>query len=326
MKDIILILYIVSFFSGIANMTLNSLSLRSQANDVTKKLLYFNMAFFVYLAVNFGIFFTRLFSQAESMSHLIFSIFDISYVVFIICWVDYADALAENKQSKFTKNVAISAGFTYVILWAVVYVMYTNDLDRVQGMMGQTLSVIAEVVLFVATLECSIVYIAKSLRMKDKKRKRLLLILSILMPLYFIWFLIYDLDVVLRFIGPSGWFIYPFDAVILLYLSVNVVIIYFGYQALWAKPEVADSQLDLLNGEVAKELVQKVAPKFQLTPREIEVLILMVTGRSNTEIAEELTISVYTLKRHINNIFKKTNAKNRHEIVYILKQKNQQDS
>jgi DNA-binding CsgD family transcriptional regulator len=321
MKDIILILYILSFFSGIANMTLNSLSLKSQANDVTKKLLYFNIAFFVYLTVNFGIFFTRLFNQAESMSHLIFSIFDISYVVFIICWVNYADSLAENQQSKLNKNVAISAGFAYVILWAIVYVMYTNDLDRVQGLMGQTLSVIAEVVLFVATLECSIVYIAKSLRMKVEKRKKLLLILSILMPLYFIWFLIYDLDVVLRFIGPSGWFIYPFDAVILLYLSVNIAIIYFGYQALWTKPDVTVSQLDILNIEIAKSLVQEAASKFQLTPREIEVLILMVAGSSNTEISKELTISMYTLKRHINNIFKKTNAKNRHEIVYILKQK-----
>lgn len=322
MKDIILILYILSFFSGIASMTLNSLSLRSQANDVTKKLLYFNIAFFVYLAVNFGIFFTRLFNQAESMSHLVYSIFDISYVVLIICWVNYADALTENKQSKFTKNVAISAGLTYVILWAIVYVMYTNDLDRIQGLMGQTLSVIAEVVLFVATLECSIVYIAKSLRMKDRKRKKLLLTLSILMPLYFIWFLIYDLDVVLRFIGPSGWFIYPFDAVILLYLSVNVVIIYFGYQALWAKPDVAVNQFDILTDEVAEALVQEAAAKFQLTPREIEVLLLMVTGSSNMEITKELTISMYTLKRHINNIFKKTNAKNRHEIVYILKRKN----
>jgi DNA-binding CsgD family transcriptional regulator len=192
--------------------------------------------------------------------------------------------------------------------------------------MGQTLSLIAEVVLFVATLECSIVYIAKSLRMKLKKRKKLLLILSILMPLYFIWFLIYDLDVVLRFIGPSVWFIYPFDAVIVLYLSVNVVIIYFGYQALWTKPDVTLKQVDILNVEIAKALVQEASPIFQLTPREIEVLILMVTGSNNTEIAQALTISIYTLKRHINNIFKKTNAKNRHEIVYLLKQMKQLDS
>lgn len=321
MKDIILILYILSFFSGIANITLNSISLKSHANDVMKKLLCFNIAFFVYLAVNFGIFFTRIFNQAVSMNHLVFSIFDISYMVFIFCWVNYSDALAENKHSKFTKNVAVVAGVVYVVLWAIVYIVYTNNLDRVQGPMGQTLSVIAEAVLFVATIECSVFYIAKSLRMKDGKQQRLLFILSILMPLYFIWYLIYDLDVVLRFIGPSGWFIYPFDAVILLYLLVNVTIIYFGYPTLWKKDDTIGTHFDRLTVDVAKPLVLQAAPKFQLTPREVEVLILMIAGSNNTEIAEALTISMYTLKRHINNIFKKTNAKNRHEIVYILKKK-----
>ena len=321
MKDIILILYIVSFFSGIANITLNSISLKVQRNDISKKLLYFNVAFFVYLAVNFGIFFTRLFNQAESMSHLVYSIFDISYVVLIFCWVNYSDALSENKHSGFTKNVAVSAGIAYIILWAFVYILYTNDLDRVEGLMGQTLSVIAEVVLFVATLECGVLYIAKSLRIKENKRRMLLLILSILMLLYFIWFITYDLDVVLRFIGPSGWFIYPFDAVIVLYLFVNIAIIFFGYSTLWTKDEQSVGQFDRLPLTVATPLVKEAAAKFQLTPREIEVLILMVAGSSNTEITKELTISIYTLKRHINNIFKKTNAKNRHEIIYILKQK-----
>jgi len=321
MKDIILILYIVSFFSGIANITLNSISLKVQRNDISKKLLYFNVAFFVYLAVNFGIFFTRLFNQAESMSHLVYSIFDFSYVVLIFCWVNYSNALSENKHSGFTKNVAVSAGIAYIILWAFVYILYTNDLDRVEGLMGQTLSVIAEVVLFVATLECGVLYIAKSLRIKENKRRMLLLILSILMLLYFIWFITYDLDVVLRFIGPSGWFIYPFDAVIVLYLFVNIAIIFFGYSTLWTKDEQSVVQFDRLPLTVATPLVKEAAAKFQLTPREIEVLILMVAGSSNTEITKELTISIYTLKRHINNIFKKTNAKNRHEIIYILKQK-----
>jgi DNA-binding CsgD family transcriptional regulator len=50
-----------------------------------------------------------------------------------------------------------------------------------------------------------------------------------------------------------------------------------------------------------------------LTGREVEVLRLIAAGRSNREIAEELTISLKTVARHISNIFTKTRAANRTE-------------
>ncbi|HET9223667.1 MAG TPA: LuxR C-terminal-related transcriptional regulator, partial [Roseiflexaceae bacterium] len=42
-----------------------------------------------------------------------------------------------------------------------------------------------------------------------------------------------------------------------------------------------------------------------LTPREIEVLRLITAGKSNQEIAHELTLSVRTVERHISNIYQK---------------------
>jgi predicted ATPase/DNA-binding CsgD family transcriptional regulator len=42
-----------------------------------------------------------------------------------------------------------------------------------------------------------------------------------------------------------------------------------------------------------------------LTPREIEVLRLITAGKSNQEIANELTLSVRTVERHISNIYEK---------------------
>lgn len=43
----------------------------------------------------------------------------------------------------------------------------------------------------------------------------------------------------------------------------------------------------------------------ELTPREMEVLSLMAEGRSNTAIAEELTVSEGAVEKHISNIFSK---------------------
>jgi DNA-binding CsgD family transcriptional regulator/tetratricopeptide (TPR) repeat protein len=50
-----------------------------------------------------------------------------------------------------------------------------------------------------------------------------------------------------------------------------------------------------------------------LTRREVEVLRLIAAGRSNREIAQELTISLKTVARHISNIFAKISAANRTE-------------
>ncbi|HTI15822.1 MAG TPA: LuxR C-terminal-related transcriptional regulator [Dictyobacter sp.] len=48
-----------------------------------------------------------------------------------------------------------------------------------------------------------------------------------------------------------------------------------------------------------------------LSARELEVLYLLATGRSNAEIAHDLVITVNTVKRHVGHIFEKLGAANR---------------
>jgi NarL family two-component system response regulator LiaR len=66
------------------------------------------------------------------------------------------------------------------------------------------------------------------------------------------------------------------------------------------------------------------APNPTLTPREQEVLSLMVAGKSNAQIAELLVISLPTVKTHVSQIFAKLKVKSRAEaIVYSLNHKEQ---
>jgi DNA-binding NarL/FixJ family response regulator len=52
-----------------------------------------------------------------------------------------------------------------------------------------------------------------------------------------------------------------------------------------------------------------------LTMREVEVLALLASGLSNTEIAQRLYLSNATVKTHINRIFAKTGARDRAQAV-----------
>ncbi|MFJ2738865.1 response regulator [Streptomyces sp. NPDC087440] len=56
-------------------------------------------------------------------------------------------------------------------------------------------------------------------------------------------------------------------------------------------------------------------PPDGLTGREREVLTLVGLGRSNTEIAEELFISVTTAKTHVSRLFTKLDARDRVQLV-----------
>ena len=52
-----------------------------------------------------------------------------------------------------------------------------------------------------------------------------------------------------------------------------------------------------------------------LTEREREVLRLLVAGLSNAAIAQELVISVGTVKRHVNSIYTKLGVTSRTQAV-----------
>jgi pimeloyl-ACP methyl ester carboxylesterase/DNA-binding CsgD family transcriptional regulator len=56
-----------------------------------------------------------------------------------------------------------------------------------------------------------------------------------------------------------------------------------------------------------------------LSQREVEVLRLLAAGRSNQQIADELVISLNTVRRHVSNIFDKTGAANRAQATAYAK-------
>ena len=78
--------------------------------------------------------------------------------------------------------------------------------------------------------------------------------------------------------------------------------------AMWLDPQVVPILRDKNCGIIPPRQISRAMFKEQhanLTQREYEVLKLVVDGMSNSEIAQELTISEHTAKAHVCNIIQK---------------------
>jgi DNA-binding NarL/FixJ family response regulator len=64
-----------------------------------------------------------------------------------------------------------------------------------------------------------------------------------------------------------------------------------------------------------RDLTRALAAESPLTRRELDVLRLVATGATNTQIANRLVISSGTVKSHVKNVLRKLQAANRAEAV-----------
>lgn len=79
-------------------------------------------------------------------------------------------------------------------------------------------------------------------------------------------------------------------------------------------PTIAPALLELVR-DSARGSRERQASGPILTPRELEVLELIVAGKSNRQISEALFIEEKTVKNHVSNIYAKLHLKNRYEAI-----------
>ncbi len=69
-----------------------------------------------------------------------------------------------------------------------------------------------------------------------------------------------------------------------------------------------------------KVSIQDAVERFGLTKRESDILELLISGYSNKEICEQIVIANNTLKKHVLNIYRKLDVKNRVQLFRKIKE------
>lgn len=91
--------------------------------------------------------------------------------------------------------------------------------------------------------------------------------------------------------------------------------------AIWIDPSIAEFILEIIQTNEQTEC-NKEAYDFDLTTREKEILKQVALGKSNKDIADELFLSIHTVKNHLKNILQKLCVEDRTQAAILAIKEN----
>ncbi len=88
--------------------------------------------------------------------------------------------------------------------------------------------------------------------------------------------------------------------------------------AIWIDPSIAQFILEIIQtNDINTESQENDGYDFDLTAREKDILKLVALGKSNKEIADELILSIHTVKNHLKNILQKLCVEDRTQAAIL---------
>jgi Response regulator containing a CheY-like receiver domain and an HTH DNA-binding domain len=137
--------------------------------------------------------------------------------------------------------------------------------------------------------------------------------------------LIHDYD--RRRIGPGIFLVMVLQCVPLLfynsqpYIAVIFTLTFFAGNTFLPIYLNYGTLLTVFTAEPAKDpSFEEFCKKFEVSPRETDIVREICNGLSNKEISEKLFISLQTVKDHTHRIYIKTNVKSRVQLIYLVKE------
>lgn len=98
-------------------------------------------------------------------------------------------------------------------------------------------------------------------------------------------------------------------------IYVGLIAVFFTSLGIWVAMQLVKPKIKtiIIEKKVPEQFLlnEKELEKLNLNPREYETLQLLAKGYSNAEIAENLFISLSTVKTHVSNLFVKMDVKSR---------------
>lgn len=317
MPAYVLIILVVMLILMSAATLLIAIMARQKSSELNKDLR--NLSVFVLGHMIFSIFVSYCIINSVDLLPLIkplHVVSDIWYFAVIATWINVIGAFTESLVCKTVvkERLIYEIIAVYGVICECVAVLSGN---RVAGSNEVFVSnegmrhalVLLNALFGVAVLVISIVFLVLSVRTKIKSVYRSgAVFFSSLLILYMVWILIFDYNTVS---GVQNSIVdrISIDPLFIICSLLDVAVLFFFFKK---------DPLEIFSTHSVQQKEERLdafAERYMLTGREKEVLGQVCMGRNNPDIAEALFISEYTVKRHMNKIFQKTEVKNRYELL-----------
>lgn len=266
----------------------------------------------------FVTFFTQL-EISRSLFYTLTTLSDVSYFFVVASWLSTIIIISGNPYLIKTK------GF---IIYTAIYGITVDGLNLMVKFspytFGLNQSDVSNILLYIncmfdiTLIAVSILFILYGLlKMKGEKQQKWVILFSACLAAYMIYITNWDI-ISCKDEVPNQILFSSFDPAHIFYVGMCVMTLYMvtkkeSLRADYYMPEVLGIKYE------QEEAWESFAKEYKLTSRELELLTNVCKGLSNPDIAKKLFISESTVKQHLSHIYKKTNVKNRYELIQKIK-------
>lgn len=313
---ITLFLYIAALLAGTAATTICIIMMQRKKEGLQKNVLEIMLAFLAYLVMSvlLGLLISKSYDHLYVWIAVVFC--DLAYFAVIISWIHLLLALTGKQETRWRKPVMgliigyVIAVESLVLITETVDAMHhgTFAFDYNMRLIVKSLNVLFMLLI----LFCAVRFLVYAINnMKEDQFRRIVVILSVLLMAEILFSAYQD-----QFLGPyhegdisaTLWI----DPLLILFLLLSVgMLLRFRQRGM---PAAAQAGVDM------EQVLDAFAQDTGLTKRETELLHLVYEGYNNEEIADELGISMNTVKHHLSHLFSKCGVRGKHELLSVIAQ------
>lgn len=314
-KMLFTLIYLFALLLGTVVTTLTlvlSIKKKTQLNQNIKN---FSLGFLIYVLVEFLVYYCLANRTSGDILLAGIHVSNICYFIFTFCWIKLLIIISGNqkiiKERTFKISTIIYGIFAEGLAIFIAHYDYQTQYFHIHDGIPRDILSGMNLIFGVAILYLSIRYLLFAIKHMEKKRERIGTILfGGILFLYTLWNIYWDYNFARGMVIDSGEN-YTMDPLLLIYIAQSVLVIWFFLKK--DPLEVGTSNLP-----TGGKTIEEVGLSINLTEREIQVMALVCQGCSNPEIGQKLYIAENTVKRHLNNIFRKAETKNRYELLSFV--------
>ncbi len=215
----------------------------------------------------------------------------------------YLNFTAEILDTQFSKRLEK----IFMILWGLFFLLYLLKIGRIFSTPSESHASLELGLVYI--LEGIVLYLAnfflvfKAMKIRDKTRQR-----------------------TIQYIGI--FYLCVLNVYAIAFLNViklnhfSFLVLHFGYNIpplilLFLYLKKSNFGVSIPIGQ--EENLKNFFKQRGITPRESEIILMLLNGRKNKDIGKELFISYHTVKNHIHKIYQKLDVRNRLQMYSIIK-------